>query len=69
MKDYIENITKTRKGNFYLGRHFKEIVLLPNPRLNFPQTNWTKNKTKQWLWELHDNCEMGVHRFRKGQTL
>jgi len=45
MKDYIENITKTKKGNFYLGCHFQEIVLLPDPCLNFLQINWTKSKT------------------------
>ncbi len=34
MKD-MENMTETRKGNFYLGRHLKETVLLLDPHLNF----------------------------------
>jgi hypothetical protein len=38
MKYYMENITKTKKGNFYLGCHLKEIVLLLDPGLNFLQT-------------------------------
>jgi hypothetical protein len=35
----------------YLGCHLKEVAILPNPRSNFLQTAWTKNKMniKNWM--------------------
>jgi hypothetical protein len=41
----MQNITKNKDMfRVYLGRHLKEVVISPNPHLNFLQIAWTKNK-------------------------
>ncbi len=51
MKD-MENVIKNKdRFMVYLGCHLKEVAILPNPRSNFLQTAWTKNKMniKNWM--------------------